>query len=170
MFMILKWFSCNFNGLRMILMQFWRFWYNFSALWCWGAWHPIIVEWSVFCKFARGDVPGGAWRPASGMPWRKRLHLHSFQQLSVAMCWIAQASARCRTAGRSQLQQRGMRKFPRPKEKRENFPRPKGKREKSNQHSLRSNFTRQPDRAYARTNETKRCPGWAPPNLRCIDM
>ena len=34
---------------------------------------------------------------------------------------------------------------------------------------LRSNFTRQPDCANARTNETKRFPGWThPPNLRYV--
>ena len=48
-------------------------------------------------------------------------------------------------------------------------PRPPGtKREKGKggRPVLLSFSTRQPDRAYAHTNETKRFPGWAPPNLR----
>ena len=55
---------------------------------------------------------------------------------------------------------------PRPKWKRESSPRPKGKREKSSTQLLRSSSTRQPGRAYARTNATKRFPGPAPPDVR----
>ena len=64
-------------------------------------------------------------------------------------------------------------KLPGPKGKRESFPgppgptkekphdlaQPEGKREKPGQQNLGSNSTRQPDRAYARTNESKRVPG-----------
>ena len=64
-------------------------------------------------------------------------------------------------------------KLPGPKGKRESFPGPpgptkekphdlaqqKGKREKPGQQNLRSKSARQPDRVYARTNETKRVPG-----------
>ena len=38
-------------------------------------------------------------------------------------------------------------------------PPPKGKREKAGQQTFLSNSTRRPDRAYARTNETKQSPG-----------
>ena len=34
--------------------------------------------------------------------------------------------------------------------------------------SFEIQFNRQPDRAYERTHETKRFPGWAPPNLRFV--
>ncbi len=49
-------------------------------------------------------------------------------------------------------------KLPPAKGKRKKAKRMKGK---GRQPLLRSNSTRQPDRAYARTNETKRFPGWA---------
>ena len=44
----------------------------------------------------------------------------------------------------------------------QDHPGPKGKREKGGQHTLRSNSTRQADRAYARTKETKRFPEHPP--------
>ena len=42
-----------------------------------------------------------------------------------------------------------------PKREKGKFPGPKEKRENDNQQLLRSNSARQPDRAYARTNETE---------------
>ena len=59
---------------------------------------------------------------------------------------------------------KGKGKARRPKREKGKLPRPKTKREKSNPQNVRSNSTRQPDRAYARMNETKRFP--VPPNLR----
>ena len=58
-------------------------------------------------------------------------------------------------------------RFTDPRGKREGSPREKGKREEGTASFPSPVLTRQPDRAYARTNETKRFPGWfAPPNLR----
>ena len=75
--------------------------------------------------------------------------------------------------GKAPRNQKGKGKARRPKGKRERSPKPpgppkekphdlagpKGKREKPGPRTLRYNSTTQPDRAYARTNETKRFPG-----------
>ena len=60
-------------------------------------------------------------------------------------------------------------RFTDPRGKREGSLREKGKREEGFAFLPSPVFTRQPDCAYARTNETKRFPGWcAPPNLRLV--
>ena len=48
---------------------------------------------------------------------------------------------------------RGKGKLPGPKSEKRKLPKPKGKRERGRRPHLKSNSTRQPDRAYARTNE-----------------
>ena len=62
-------------------------------------------------------------------------------------------------------------RFTDPRGKREGSPREKGKIEEETASLPSPVLTRQPDRAYARTNETKQIPGWfAPPNLRNLSL
>ena len=64
----------------------------------------------------------------------------------------------------------GKGKAPRPQKEKGKLPGPKREKGKGKggPRKLRSNSTRQPDRVYAHTNETKRFPGGAPTNLRYI--